>query len=349
MSKTAEAKQNMSLILNAVQEPDRLVIEIADYVGHSYGYSEDKGYFETDTGKEVREKLKEVAASANTQILVRIISNKGGSVDLALQVVDELRQHPSLKITTMMTGFCASAATVIAQAATKGRRKIAKNAMILIHEVQSVAVGSVTEIKQQVQDLETVNKLLEQIYIDAGGNAKDVAALMADANGQGRWLTPNEALKYGLVDEIVAADLGDVGIMNASGDVPQEAIERLHKEMELNNENMGLLGLMTNSEHERILSEKEAAIAAKYEAEIESRVKAAIDSATAKLTNEAVELVQKEGERLIAERDAKIVELENANLAFTTMLNAAKVPPPQGVTGGTVGFDKEEYIKTHLG
>ena len=128
------------------------------------------------------------------------ISSFGGSLDDGLAIHDMLKQHPA-KVTTNVYGFTASSATVIAQAGNV--RQMSENAMYLIHKPMTVAIGNENEIGAVVQDLEAMTNQLIDLYKKSTGMSRpEVKALINENNGNGRWLTPDEAKTYGLVDKV---------------------------------------------------------------------------------------------------------------------------------------------------
>ena len=102
-------------------------------------------------------------------------------------------------VTTNCYGYVASAATIIAQAASSGRRNISENSLYLIHRASACAEGNSAELEEAIRMLNKTDELIAGIYANRSGrSAEDFAALMK----VGEWLTPEEAKEAGLVDNI---------------------------------------------------------------------------------------------------------------------------------------------------
>ena len=145
------------------------------------------------------ERIKQVAA----QHVVVNIRSTGGDVNDALLIYDALRSLDA-HVTTRCYGYTASAATIIAQAADEGCREISSNAMYLIHRSQCSIEGNAQSLEARMELLQKTDERLAQLYAQhSGGDASEYAALMAENNGEGRWLTAEETIEMGLADTII--------------------------------------------------------------------------------------------------------------------------------------------------
>lgn len=163
-----------------------------------YGDIGESFWSEGFTKETMRDILNNVSDVANIKVN---ISSFGGSLSDGLVIHDMLKNHPA-KITTMVYGFTASAATVIAQAGNS--RQMSENAMYLIHQPSTFAMGNVNELEAVVEDLQVINDQLIDFYKKATGMTKtEVKNLIGANNGNGKWLTPQEAKEHGLIDKIV--------------------------------------------------------------------------------------------------------------------------------------------------
>lgn len=153
-----------------------------------------------NTGASIRKQLKEIDNLKVDEIEV-LITSLGGYVDEALQIHDALKSHPA-KVTTIVQGFCASAATIIACAGD--RRIISPNALYLIHKCMSdVWDANENDLEAELDDQRTINGTIFNIY--KGVLKKDEADLRAlfEANdGDGKWITAEDALAFGFATEI---------------------------------------------------------------------------------------------------------------------------------------------------
>lgn len=158
------------------------------------------------TYNEFTRKIREIGASSARKVIVNIRSI-GGSVHDALLIYEQLKSL-SAKVITRCYGYTASAATIIAQAASKGERKMSANGLYLIHQSKTDANSANShELATSLDLLKKTDERIVAIYTEASGRpAEEFEALMRENNGKGRWLSADEALEAGLIDEIIKAE-----------------------------------------------------------------------------------------------------------------------------------------------
>lgn len=151
------------------------------------------------------EALSEIRASGEIDRLVLNIRSTGGCVADALLIYDAAREL-GVEVVTRCYGYVASAATIIAQAASKGRREISANSLYLIHCCESAVEGNSHSLSATKELLDKSDERLAEIYALASGrSAKEFRVLMNRNGGKGEWLSPEECLEAGLVDSIIAS------------------------------------------------------------------------------------------------------------------------------------------------
>ena len=151
-----------------------------------------------------RDTLRRIAEIEAPEVVVDIRST-GGDVNDALLIHDALRSLQG-RITTRCYGYTASAATIIAQAASEGRREISANALYLIHRSACATEGNAAELSSKADLLRQTDRRLAELYaVRSGRGTEEFETLMAENNGSGRWLSPEETIAAGLADTIVEA------------------------------------------------------------------------------------------------------------------------------------------------
>lgn len=156
------------------------------------------------TYERFRSALQRIAGIEAPEVVVNIRST-GGDVNDALLIHDALSQLPA-RITTRCYGYTASAATIIAQAASEGCREISANALYLIHTAVCATEGNAAELAGKLDLLHQTDSRIASVYAARSGRpAAEFEALMAENNGNGRWLSPEEAVAAGLADKVVEA------------------------------------------------------------------------------------------------------------------------------------------------
>ena len=149
-----------------------------------------------------RREVERIAQVAATSVVVNIRST-GGDVNDALLIYEAL-QGLDARITTRCYGYTASAATIIAQAADKGCREISSNALYLIHNSMCAIEGNASTLESRAELLRKTDERLAHLYAQhSGREAENFVELMAENNGEGRWLTAEETVEAGLADKII--------------------------------------------------------------------------------------------------------------------------------------------------
>lgn len=158
------------------------------------------------TYEDFRREVERITQVAAQNVVVNIRST-GGDVNDALLIYEALRGIDA-HVTTRCYGYTASAATIIAQAADEGAREISGNAMYLIHRSTCSIDGDSLSLLSRAELLRKTDERLAQLYAQhSGGDVAQYAALMAENNGEGRWLTAEEAVQAGLADIIIDAQV----------------------------------------------------------------------------------------------------------------------------------------------
>lgn len=155
------------------------------------------------TYERFEEALDEVREGGADKLVLNIRS-MGGDVGDALLIYDALKQL-DIQVITRCYGYVASAATIIAQAATEGCRELSANSLYLIHCCESAVEGNSHNLSATQQLLEKSDQRLAEIYAEASGRSADeFRTLMNENGGRGKWLSPDEAVAAGLADTIIA-------------------------------------------------------------------------------------------------------------------------------------------------
>ena len=181
---------------------DRCQIDIEGTIGVPEEWQFDDPDARVATYERFRDALRRITEIDAPEVVVNIRST-GGDVNDALLIHDALRQLPA-RIVTRCYGYTASAATIIAQAASEGGREISENSLYLIHNSICSTEGNAAEIASEVELLQQTDARIAAVYAARSGRpAEEFRTLMAENNGNGRWLSPEEAISAGLADRVI--------------------------------------------------------------------------------------------------------------------------------------------------
>ncbi|MBQ7221964.1 MAG: ATP-dependent Clp endopeptidase proteolytic subunit ClpP [Bacteroidales bacterium] len=127
------------------------------------------------------------------------INSPGGVVYAGLGIYDTMQTINS-DVHTICTGMAASMAAVLLAAGTKGKRSALKHSRIMIHQPLGGVEGQASDIEITAKE---IVKLKAELYeILAQHTGKSLEQIQTDAD-RDFWMTSQEALKYGMIDEIV--------------------------------------------------------------------------------------------------------------------------------------------------
>jgi ATP-dependent Clp protease protease subunit len=129
------------------------------------------------------------------------INSPGGVIYAGLAIYDTMKLI-SAPIMTVAVGVTASFGTVLLTAGTKGRRFALPNATIHMHQPLGGAQGQASDIVIQAKEIVRLREKLNQIFVDATGQPKDVIERDTDRD---YYLDATGAVKYGLVDSVLEA------------------------------------------------------------------------------------------------------------------------------------------------
>ena len=191
----------MNQTINIKNEVDTTIIDIEGTIGVPESWQCDNPETRVTTYERFKESVSRIADIQNSNIRVNIRST-GGDVNDALLIYEALKATGA-KITTCCYGYTASAATIVAQAASEGCRLIAPTSLYLIHNSLCSVEGNAEELQAEVEMLRQTDSRIAEVYASRSGRSvEEIAELMSENGGRGRWLSPMETIAEGLVDAI---------------------------------------------------------------------------------------------------------------------------------------------------
>ncbi len=128
------------------------------------------------------------------------INSPGGDVSALLAIYDTM-QYIKPSVSTIVMGLAASAAAVLLLAGAPGKRFALPNARVLLHQPHGGAQGQAVDIEIQAREIMRLRALLEQIISTHTGQSLEKVSKDTDRDFI---LTADEALAYGVIDEIIS-------------------------------------------------------------------------------------------------------------------------------------------------
>jgi ATP-dependent Clp protease protease subunit len=127
------------------------------------------------------------------------IDSGGGSVKSGLSMVDVMN-YIACDIRTVNTGMAASMGSVLLGAGTKGKRSSLRFSRTMLHQSSGGFRGNIQDAEIDMKEWTKINKTLFDLLGEYCN--KPAKQVMKDAS-RDLWLDSQEALDYGIIDEIV--------------------------------------------------------------------------------------------------------------------------------------------------
>lgn len=127
------------------------------------------------------------------------INSPGGSITAGMAIYDTM-QYIRCDVSTICIGMAASMGAFLLAAGAKGKRRALPNGEILIHQPLGGARGQATEVAIHAEQLIKTREKMNKILAERTGQTVEQIALDTERD---HYMTTEEALKYGLIDEII--------------------------------------------------------------------------------------------------------------------------------------------------
>ena len=127
------------------------------------------------------------------------INSPGGTVYAGLAIYDTM-QHLRAPIATYCVGMAASMAAVLLGAGAEGKRNALPNSRILIHQPSGGSQGTAADIEIAAREIVHTREKLNSIIAKHTG--QPIEKIQDDVD-RDRFMSPEEALEYGLIDHVL--------------------------------------------------------------------------------------------------------------------------------------------------
>jgi ATP-dependent Clp protease protease subunit len=140
--------------------------------------------------------------SAEKKDITLYINSPGGSVLCGLGIVD-LMNYISSDVPTVNIGMCASMGSVLLSSGTKGKRSSLIYSKVMTHQVSHGTQGNIQDTRINQMEAEKYNYILFKMLAK---NCEKTFEEVLEFSRRDRWYNSDEALKFGLIDEIIGTD-----------------------------------------------------------------------------------------------------------------------------------------------
>ena len=135
------------------------------------------------------------------------INSPGGSVYAGMAIYDTM-QHLRAPVATYCVGMAASMGAILLTAGEKGKRSALPNSRIMIHQPSSGAQGTAADIEIAAKEILRTRERLNEILARHTGQSIE---RIADDVDRDRFMSPGEAVDYGLIDRVLEGPVGNGG------------------------------------------------------------------------------------------------------------------------------------------
>ena len=129
------------------------------------------------------------------------INSPGGAVTSGMAMYDTM-QYIQPDISTIVMGQAASMGSLLAQAGTKGKRFLLPKSRTMIHQPLGGTSGQASDVIIRAKELERIKVELTEIYVKHNSKGKTYEEFEL-AMDRDNFMTSQEALEFGLADEII--------------------------------------------------------------------------------------------------------------------------------------------------
>jgi ATP-dependent Clp protease protease subunit len=140
-------------------------------------------------------------ANQNHKPIHLVISTYGGSVDEMFSLYDTIKFLPC-PVHTIALGKVMSAGVLLLASGVKGKRMIGRSARIMIHPISGGLIGNVFEAMNEMKEFERLQDLMTNALLSETTMKKEEIDRLMKA-GHDCFLTPEQAIKMGIVDKII--------------------------------------------------------------------------------------------------------------------------------------------------
>ncbi len=134
------------------------------------------------------------------------INSPGGSVYAGLAIYDTM-QHLRAPVSTFCVGMAASMAAVLLAAGEPGKRNALPNSRIMIHQPSGGSQGTAADIEIAAQEILHIREKLNGIVAKHSGQSIE---RIADDVDRDRFMSPEAAVEYGLIDRVLEGPVQQV-------------------------------------------------------------------------------------------------------------------------------------------
>lgn len=137
--------------------------------------------------------------SENHEDIIFLIKSPGGNIVDGLAIYDTINRIKS-DVVCIATGHASSMGAFLLSSGTKGKRKATRSTRIMLHSLSGGTRGKIEDMRVDHKESEYLQKYLNNVLAENTGQT--VRKIKRDCE-RDNFMSAEEALKYGLIDEVI--------------------------------------------------------------------------------------------------------------------------------------------------
>ena len=147
------------------------------------------------------------AQNSGQPVVPVIIDSYGGQVYSLMSMISDIK-HSKIPVATIVQGKAMSCGAILFSFGAEGYRYMDPDATLMIHDVSSMEIGKVEEIKASAEETERLNQKIYSMMAENCGHHKDYFLDIVHEKSHADWfLDADECKKYNLANHLRVPEL----------------------------------------------------------------------------------------------------------------------------------------------
>ena len=157
--------------------------------------------FDEKSAKEFQDQLA-LAHSTGQSVIPVVIDSYGGQVYSLMAMISSIK-NSELPVATIVEGKAMSCGAILFSFGTQGYRFMDPDSTLMIHDVSSMDMGKVEELKAGAQEADRLNKIVYTMMAQNCGKADDYFMKIVDKKKHADWfLDSKQSKRHGLANHL---------------------------------------------------------------------------------------------------------------------------------------------------
>ena len=157
--------------------------------------------FNEDSAKKFAEEMAQ-AHNTGQKVIPVVIDSYGGQVYSLMSMISSIK-NAEIPVATIVEGKAMSCGAILFSFGTQGYRFMDPDATLMIHDVSSMDMGKVEELKAGAQEADRLNTIVYKMMAQNCGKKDDYFLKIVDKKKHADWfLDAEECKKHGLANQL---------------------------------------------------------------------------------------------------------------------------------------------------